>query len=341
MASSAIFRNEIRAVNASNFVQSLRTDNSGTGDTLKDNHLYGMIGREDDPKGTQQATYYGEGAAWSAGDGEWPDEESPPTPTSTPNDMKDAWAVSIGLQKITPQNISLMVPRRDWTTATSYSSYFTDVGTEDDPLWYTDNFYVITDLNEVWVCVVKGGSTSTDKPVRSGSLAADNTYFIDGKTSLYVSGIDGYTWKYLFTLTSYQINNLLEDDWIPVPIGDSLWTPDTDAQRTQGRDDSWAILNARHVMVRYFIDAGADGSGKLPAGLRYRQTAFVMNPQLRTAPYDRATGTTYYMRNSINGTTLGDEEIKKFSGSLIYLENRSPISRETNQSEEYRTILTF
>lgn len=341
MPSNGVFRNEIRAVNASNFVQSLRTDNSGTGDTLQDNHLYGMIGREDDPAGTDQAAYYGEGSAFAAADGEWPDEENPPVPTSTPNDMKDAWSMCIGMQKVTPADITLMVPRRTWTTATAYSSYFLDVGTEDDSTWYTDNFYVITDLNEVWVCVVKGGGNSTDKPIRSGGLAADNTYFKDGKTSIYVSGVDGYSWKYLYTLTSYQINNLLETLWFPVPIGDSLWTPSGDPERTQGRDDSWAILNSRHVMIRHFIDAGADGSGKLPAGLRYRQVAFLFNPLLVTAPYNRATGSVYYMRNSINGTTGPDDELKKYSGTMIYLENRSPIARETNQAEEYRTILTF
>lgn len=341
MSSNGVFRNEIRAINAFNFVQNLRSNNSGTGNTLLDNHLYGCIGREDNPQGRVQDTFYQESATFPVGAGIWPIESSPPVPTSTPNDMKDAWAAVIGAKKISSQDISLMVPRRTWTSGSTYTSYFKDPGTEDDTLWYTDNFYVLTDLNEIWVCMVAGVGTSTDKPVRSGALAVDNTYFIDGKSSLYVSGIDGYTWKYLATLTSYHVNNLLEDLWTPIPSGDSLWLPDTDPQRTQGRDDTCAILNGRHVMVRLYVDAGADGSGKLPAGLNYRQIFLVVNPQLHDSPYNRATGDTYFMKNSINGVLSTDDELKKYSGSMVYLENRSPISRENNQAEEYRIILTF
>jgi hypothetical protein len=329
MPSFGTVRPEIRSESAANMVASLRTDNSGAGNTQLDNHLYVLIGREDDPQGTNTA-----GASYSAGDGLWPgDDLTIPTPNGSLQHMREFWNMAIGAQKINPADISLMIPRRNWTTGTAYV-----VRPENSSTWYNSAFYVITDLNEVWVCVVAGSGNSTDKPVRSGGLSADTTYFKDGKTSIYVSGIDGYSWKYLYTLTSYLIDNLLETSWMPVPYKDSLWSPSSDAQRTQGRDDAYSILFAHHVIVRAYMEAGISGSGKLPSDLNFRQIAIVQNPLL-FAGFTRATAAVYYQKNSVNGSSA--DELRKYSGEMIMLENRNPIFRETTQVEEIRHLLTF
>jgi hypothetical protein len=329
MASFGTVRPEIRAEAAANLVASLKSDNAGDGNLQTDNHLYAFIGRENDPQGTNTA-----GASFTAGDGLWPGSDlSVPSPTQTLTGMREFWNMAIGAQKISPADISLMVPRRNWTTATAYVKR-----SEVSSTWYNTAFYVMNSLNEVWVCVVAGGGNSTDEPIRSGGLSVDSTYFKDGKTSIYVSGIDGYSWKYLYTMPSYLIDNLLETAWMPVPYKNSLWAPSSDPQRTQGRDDSYSILNAHHVMVRAYMDAGVDGSGKLPADINYRQVAIVQNPLLFSG-FTRATAAVYYQKNTVNGSVA--DELRKYSGEMIYLENRATISRETTQVEEIRHIITF
>lgn len=327
MPSNAIFRSDSRFVNAANFVQQYRTNNSGTGVATNDNQLYAAIGRENNPQGVNQA-----GSTYAVSAGIWVDENAPPLVLNTVDEAKDFYCTAIGAQKVNPLDITLVIPRRDWTTATAYT-----VINEASATWYNGNFYVVTDLNEVWICVVAGGGNSTVKPVRSGGLTADNIYYNDGRTSIF-TGADGYSWKYLYTLVTYQIQNLLETLWLPVPIGNSLWTPAGDPQRTQGRDDAHALLGCRNVMIRSFLDAGNAGSGKLPSGLRFRQYGLISNPVV-LATGIRATASVYYQRNTINGAVT--DQLRKYDGSVVYIENRSPLLRENSQAEEFRTVLAF
>ena len=38
---------------------------------------------------------------------------------------------------------------------------------------------------------------------------------------------------------------------------------------------------------------------------------------------------------------LADPEVKKYSGDLIYVDNRSPITRSANQREDIKIVLQF
>lgn len=359
MATSAIVRHEMRSARAAAFVNQFRDDNSGTGDLTKDNHLYTFIGREDDPAGLKLV----EGAdgsfslsgSYSSADGEWGStlyadesgdtDEAPPAASRTILQDKRFWATAIGAKKIAPSDIHLIVPRINWTTGTTYN-----LRDPDSATWYdvdyenpsTNDFYVLNSQNEVWLLVAKDATatTSTVEPLLSGSLTADNTYFKDGKVAIFgTTGTgDKYVWRYLFKLTSALINTLLLEQWLPVPCtNDTLWSPDTDPERTLGRDDAYIHLGARHVIVRSELDAGPNGSGKLPSGLRYRQLALIQNPY--TGATTRATGSIYYQKNSINGAV--SDELVPFMGNILYLENRSPIAREDSQTEVFKTIFIF
>lgn len=360
MSSSAIGRHELRTERAFSFVSQFRSDNSGTGDLTKDNHLYTFIGREDDPTGL--ALNEAADGSWSlsgsiaAGDGVWgelygsddgTDDDTPPTASKTIQMSNRFWATAIAAKKVAPSDIHLMIPRIDWVTGTTYN-----VRPATSATWYNasspaNDFYILNSDEEVWLCVAKGAgaTTSTTEPsLAAGGLTADTTFLRDGKTSISgtVGAGDQYVWKYMFSLTSALINTLLLDDWIPVPCtDDTLWPTGSQTallERTRGRDDSYSLLGARHVIVRSSLTAGDSVSGLLPAGLRYRQIALIKNPCIAAADFTRASGPIYYQANSINLTA---NQLKPFLGDMIYLENRSPITREENQTEEFKTIFVF
>lgn len=338
MPSNAIYRQPLRFDNANRFVNDYVADNSGTGNTALDNHLYCLIGREIDPQGENFAA-----VAYDPGDGLWPDnDQTVAVPVQTDDDMREAWSLAIGAKKVDPRDVCLMVPRVNWITGTDY-----DVRPSNSETSYDVNFYVMNSLNEVFMVVAKTapGNLSTLEPTLASASGVDSTFLKDGKQAILVSGGDGYTWRYLYKMTPYMVNNLLETEWMPVASGDNFWTPGGDAERTRSRDDSYIFLGARHVLMRAVIDAGADGSGKLPSGLSYRQVLFVSNP-LENDPtpsvQTRATADVLFQRNTVNGGAVpADDELRKYTGNMIYHENRSPIYRQTNQVEEIKTLLVF
>jgi hypothetical protein len=62
----------------------------------------------------------------------------------------------------------------------------------------------------------------------------------------------------------------------------------------------------------------------------------VLNPGITTTINNR----TYYLGQSfVNG--LANPEVEKFSGDLIYIDNRPPITRSQNQKEDIKVILQF
>lgn len=359
MASSAITRHEMRSQRAAAFVQQFKEDNSGTGDQTKDNHLYCVIGREDDPAGLKLVENsdgsFSLSGSYSAGDGVWGSslysdesgntDEAPPSASKTIRQDKRFWATAIGAKKISPSDIHLVAPRINWVSGTVYN-----LRNPNSVSWYdvdyenpsSNDFYVLNSQNEVWLLVAKHATatTSTVEPLLSGSLSADTTYLKDGKVSIFgtTGAGDKHVWRYLFKITPAVASNLLLEKWMPVPCtDDTLWSPDTDPERTLGREDSYFYLGARHAIVRAELDAGPDGSGKLPSGLRYRQLALIQNPY--TSSTVRATGPIYYQKNSVNGSSSDD--LVPFIGNVLYLENRSPIAREDAQTEVFKTLFTF
>lgn len=373
MPSSAIARHELRSERAYAFINMFRSNNSGTGNTLLDNHLYTFIGREDNPAGNILvenldgswglsadliSTLGADKGEWASGiyttlDGT--DDQTPPTAAKTIQMANRFWATAIAGKKVAPADIHMMIPRINWVSGTTYNVRPSS-GPEGET-WYSaaspdNDFYVLNSDEEVWMLVAKGvgATTSTIEPsLAAGGLTADSTYLRDGKTSIIGADIigtiisaDEYVWKYMFKLTATLINNLLLDDWIPVPCTeDTLWPTVSETallERTRGRDDSYLHLGARHVMIRSELTAGLALSGLLPAGLRYRQVALVKNPIEDGSAFVRATDPVVFQKNSVNGAT---NDIDPFSGDIIYLENRSPIAREVNQTEEFKTIFVF
>ena len=317
-------RLESRTASCANFVRSFATDNSGTGVLTNDNHLYAVIGREDDPQGTDDAS-----VVYPVGSGLWPVDSAPPNATQTLGEADEFWNTAIAAKRVSQTNIYAVIPRRNWTTATPYVPY-----PKNDPNYQAASAVVITDLNEVWVCVTAGVGNSTIKPIRTAFLTADTTYIRDGRLGMLTTA-DGYTWRYLYTLTATE-STQLTDDWVPVPVGEQLWSPSSDPQALQGPIEPHVHVHARHVAIAVLLDAGVDGSNKLPAGLNYRQIGLIKNPLNALAV--RASLGIYYQKNTINGLT--DEMLKK-TGQTLHLTNIPSQFKTDTNSEFVKIYLAF
>ncbi len=114
----------------------------------------------------------------------------------------------IAAKRVVASDVSFVVPRRDWATGTTYDYYRHDYSTTNAANSTATNlfdstFVVMTDEYKVYKCMWNDANTaSTTKPTGTG-----NTEFDPG---------DGYIWKYMYTLTSTQIQNFLTTDFMPV-----------------------------------------------------------------------------------------------------------------------------
>lgn len=125
-----------------------------------------------------------------------------PTPVVPPDNEQylqyESHREFIGGKKIDAQSVSHVVPRYNWTSGTVYSM-FRDTDTD----MYFRPFYVLTNEFNVYKCLYNNkGSASTVKP----------TGF---STSPFTTS-DGYTWKYMYTISLGEANKFLTAVHMPV-----------------------------------------------------------------------------------------------------------------------------
>lgn len=131
----------------------------------------------------------------------WANDSSPDAANDSIYDQTTLWSDMIAGKKITGNDLSHVVRRINWSSNTVYS-YYDDRANN----LYSDNvnFYVMTDEYNVYKCLNNnGGANSTIKP----------TYIAFNSTT---TESDGYTWKYMYTLTNKDKVRFLTADWMPV-----------------------------------------------------------------------------------------------------------------------------
>lgn len=168
---------------------------------------------------------------------QWDSSDTVPDLVGAP---KEELTAKIGLQSVkTVTDIVYTVPRYNWSSGTIYQAY------DDAVKGATGNgFYVLTDLNEVYVCIQQGknaqgaAQTSTIKPSYSTAGVAVTRAF---ETS------DGYVWKMLYTLSASNANKFLTSNFLPIPPrATGLGAPDAsqiEQQNIEAAAVSGQVLN--------------------------------------------------------------------------------------------------
>ena len=129
---------------------------------------------------------------------EWATEPTAPTPVDARSDDSSVKRNILGVKKVNPSDVALLVDRIDWTTSTVYTQYDDTVnlaGT-DFYAFNADNFRIYKCLNN------NNGNPSTVKPSFSD---------VGPKTLS-----DGYIWQLMYEVPAADRVKFLNADYIPV-----------------------------------------------------------------------------------------------------------------------------
>lgn len=132
------------------------------------------------------------------------------TPLRTNFDEAEARANLISIKKVPTGNISLVIPRYNWVSGTTYSAFSdTSVGIP------TNAYYVLTEDNEVYICIQQGKTAtgaSNVSIVKPSYTAATGSI---PQTGIFQTA-DGYRWKLAYTLSAARANTFLTSGFIPI-----------------------------------------------------------------------------------------------------------------------------
>ena len=139
---------------------------------------------------------------------EWDDPQFPESPESTRSYEDFTRKGIFAVKKINLRDVSLVVPRRDWTSGTVYDQWDGDYSTNyPSDSGATDvtgaTFYVLTSTFNVYKCIFNNnGAESTEEP--------------SGQDITMITTSDGYVWKYMYTIPLSSQNRFLTADFMPV-----------------------------------------------------------------------------------------------------------------------------
>lgn len=244
----------------------------------------------------------------------WTNENVPPTPIDNITDETDFREKLIGIKKVSTTDVMIMIPKVQWSVGMTF-----DVLSETDsaPKRAT-NYYCITSNNYVYQCIGKSASGIVTTAGAEPDLKLAS-----------VTTIDGYTWKFLYNITTQMVNaGMVLDDWIPVPYNKHGVYPGgtiTEDQHSYGDVNANYTLGAYRVLIN--VTLGNEGTA-IPYDTEYRQIGILYDPLDSDGDF-------------ISGDNYSKSEFNYESGSLFFLENRRTTTRNEGQSETLQCLLSF
>ena len=189
---AAIITDQIRILNASNFVAGVSNDS---------NSYYSFIGL------TNPTDYQSD----------W--DSDPPAPKDNFDQENDYWNTMIALKKINNDDVRQVVPKLVWSSGTTYDMYRHDYSrTKTAPIsgatnLYSSNFIVLNSDFRVYICLQNG----TDPDTPEGRPSLDEPTFTDLEPRSAGTSGDGYIWKYLYSIKPSEVVKFESTDFMPVP----------------------------------------------------------------------------------------------------------------------------
>lgn len=169
--------------------------------------------------------------------GAWVDETSPPTPIDTIQESRyEPWRNMLAAHRVTETDITFAVPRRNWTSGTVYQEYDSNLSS-----LYSLAFYVNV--------AQPGGTFNVYKCIYNNRGAA-STVEPSGTSTSIISTSDGYSWKFMFTISAADALKFVASDFIPIK---TLTADDGSVQ--------WDVQQAASNSAIEVIDVTANGSG--------------------------------------------------------------------------------
>jgi hypothetical protein len=166
----------------------------------------------------------------------WVDDTTPVVPTQDQVYIKNVFKNMFVAKKITASNISPVTQRIDWVSGTTYDYYQDNINMfeRDSSGFLVLHFYIKNRYDQVFKCLWNnGGQPTTDEPFFQPGAYNTNNVFL--------SGIDGYKWKYMYTIDVGSKTKFMDSSWMP--ILQSSHVPNPLATAGKGSIDVINVLN--------------------------------------------------------------------------------------------------
>ena len=124
-------------------------------------------------------------------------DTTPFIPGDNLDQLGEARANLIAMKKIVSADIAHVVPRHTWTSGNSYYAW-----DSDDASIFDKAFYIVTSEFKVYKCIVAGGGASSIQPTQTLTSPTAES--------------DGYTWKYMYTISVADAEKFLTNSYMPV-----------------------------------------------------------------------------------------------------------------------------
>ena len=197
---AAIITDQIRILNAKNFIAGVNNSS---------NSYYSFVGL---PNPTDYQS-------------DW--NTDPPAPKDNFDQENDYWDTMVALKKINTADASQVVPKRTWSSGTTYDMYRHDYSRTNtakvsgSTSLYLANYFVMNSDFRVYICLQNG--IDPDNPTGKASL--DEPTFTDLEPRSAGTSGDGYIWKYLYTIKPSEVVKFESTQYMPVPRD---WTTASD-----------------------------------------------------------------------------------------------------------------
>ena len=133
-------------------------------------------------------------------------DASPPTPNDDVTSEFYNWDDMLGAKLIASTDVSRAIPRRNWTTGTTYDMYEHNIGSSNAANSGATNLFDST-------YVVMNSSYAVYKVIENDGATASTVEPTSTSNSIFATS-DGYRWKYMYSLTSAETLNFMSTDFI-------------------------------------------------------------------------------------------------------------------------------
>lgn len=179
----------------------------------------------------------------------WPNDAAPPIANTSVLAFNEIYKTMIGAKLINGSDISHVIPRHNWSSNTVYYAY----DHEMDKANTNNKFYVVTSEYNVYKCIANNnGANSTTMPT---SVATTGS----------VTTVDGYSWKYMYTVPTSERLRYTTNDYIPVKtltVDDNTLQWDVQQSAIPGAIESIVVIDGgMNYTDANTISLSIDGDG--------------------------------------------------------------------------------
>lgn len=230
---SALVTDQFRILNATNFVNSVN-------DTS--NAYYVFVGLSNPTNNGNGG--FGRDSNWNT---------TPPNPIDNIDYLNHYSSTILFGKKIASANIRRVIRKINWSSGQRYEMYRPDYSViNPSPITgsmrlYDANYYVINSDYRVYICISNGSSGIST----TGNVSQVEPTFTDLEPSKLS---DGYTWKYLYTVSPSDIIKFDSTDYITIP---NDWESSTDAQIVSVRENANSDINENQIKTVYIKNTGS------------------------------------------------------------------------------------